>query len=223
MFAYLFVVIGIITGISSLLQTYMFSIAGVKMTTRLRHDAFKAIISQEVAYFDDQRNSVGALCARLAGDCSNVQGATGSRIGIIVQAISTLTIGVILSFTYSWNLTLVTLLTVPLVCACILFESRFMEASTNVERLAIEDASRVAVEAIANIRTVTSLGQERHVLERYCEQIDKADKACRKKVRFRGVVYAMGQTAPFLASGISLYYGGILVANDGIPYADIIK
>ncbi|XP_039953591.1 multidrug resistance protein homolog 49 isoform X1 [Bactrocera tryoni] len=223
LFAFLLIVIGVISGVSSLLQTYMFTIAGAKMTSRLRHEAFKAIISQEVAYFDDQRNSVGALCARLAGDCSNVQGATGSRIGIIVQAISTLTIGVILSFTYSWNLTLVTLLTVPLVCACILFEARFMEASTNVERLAIEDASRVAVEAIANIRTVTSLGQERHVLERYCEQIDKADKACRKKVRFRGVVYGMGQTAPFLAYGISLYYGGILVSNDEVPYANIIK
>ncbi|XP_036342463.1 multidrug resistance protein homolog 49-like, partial [Rhagoletis pomonella] len=81
LFAILFIVIGIIAGIGSLLQTYMFSTAGVKMTSRLRQDAFKAIIGQEVGYFDDDRNSVGALCARLAGDCSNVQGATGSRIG----------------------------------------------------------------------------------------------------------------------------------------------
>ncbi|XP_004537388.1 multidrug resistance protein homolog 49 [Ceratitis capitata] len=221
--AILFLVIGVITGIGSLLQTYMFNTAGVKMTSRLRLDAFNAIIRQEVAYFDDQRNSVGALCARLAGDCSNVQGATGSRIGIIVQAMSTLTIGVILAFTYSWKLTLVTLVTLPLVCAAILFETRFMEASTNKERQAIEDASRLAVEAIANIRTVTSLGQERYVLERYDEQINRADKACRKKLRYRGLVYGLGQTAPFMAYGVSLGYGGFLVANQEVPYQDIIK
>ncbi|XP_054737347.1 multidrug resistance protein homolog 49 [Anastrepha obliqua] len=223
LFSMLFIVIGTVAGVGSLLQSYMFTAAGAKMTSRLRHDAFRAIISQEVAYFDDERNSVGALCARLAGDCSNVQGATGSRIGIIVQAVSTLAIGVVISFIYSWKLALVTLVTVPIVCVSIYFEAKFMEASTNTERLAIENASRVAVEAIANIRTVTSLGLEREVLLRYCEQIDKANNACRQKVRFRGLVFGLGQTAPFISYGISLYYGGILVADREVPYQDIIK
>ncbi|XP_067631071.1 multidrug resistance protein homolog 49 isoform X2 [Eurosta solidaginis] len=223
LFAIFFIIIGIVAGIGALLQSYMFSVAGVKMTSRLRQNAFKTIISQEVAYFDDKHNSVGALCARLAGDCSNVQGATGSRVGIIVQAISTLAIGIILSFMFSWNLTLVTLVTLPVICFAILFESRFMESTIQYERLAIEDASRVAVEAIANVRTVASLGQERHVLERYCEQVNKADKACRKKLRFRGVVYALGQTTPLLAYGVALSYGGTLVADHGLPYQNIIK
>lgn len=128
-----------------------------------------------------------------------------------------------MSFIYSWNLTLVTLVTVPFVIGSIMIEGRYMEASSQVERQAVENASQVAVEAIANIRTINSLGQEKHVLERYVVQTDHADKASKKKIRFRGTVYGLGQASPFIAYGVSLYYGGMLVANDKIQYENIIK
>lgn len=98
-----------------------------------------------------------------------------------------------------------------------------MESSALNEKAAIEKASEVAVEAIANVRTVTSLGQERHVMERYATQIDLVEKACIKKQRFRGFVFGLGQAAPLLAYGLSLYYGGILVADGDIRYENIIK
>ncbi|TMW46661.1 hypothetical protein DOY81_008256 [Sarcophaga bullata] len=222
-FSYMFLVVGIIAGLGTLIQTYCFNTAGVKMTSRLRKTAFSTLLKQEVAYFDDEKNSVGALCSRLAGDCSNVQGATGARIGIIVQAISTLLVGMIVAFIFSWNLTLLTLVTVPFVCFSIYLEAKIMESSALNEKAAIEKASQVAVEAIANVRTVTSLGQERHVMERYATQIDLVEKACAKKQRFRGFVFGLGQAAPLLAYGLSLYYGGTLVANEEVSYEDIIK
>jgi ABC transporter transmembrane region. len=57
-----------------LLQTHLFSLAGVRLTARLRVAAFSAILRQEVGWFDDERNSVGTLCARLSGDAASVQG-----------------------------------------------------------------------------------------------------------------------------------------------------
>ncbi|XP_037946899.1 multidrug resistance protein homolog 49-like [Teleopsis dalmanni] len=221
--SYKFITLGIIAGLGILIQNYMLNIAGVKMTSRLRKTAFKAIISQETAYFDDKKNSVGALCARLASDCSTIQGATGARIGMIVQALSTLAFSIIASFLHSWNLTLVTIFTVPFVCLSVFFESRFMESYVLAEKLAIENASQTAVEAISNIRTVASLGLETNILNCYNEEIDNAGVICRKKVRFRGTVFGMGQATPYLAFGVSLYYGGLLVANEGLQYENIIK
>ena len=57
-----------------LLQTHLFSLAGVHLTARLRVAAFSAMLRQEVGWFDDERNSVGTLCARLSGDAASVQG-----------------------------------------------------------------------------------------------------------------------------------------------------
>ena len=41
---------------------------------RLRGEMFEAMVQQEVAWFDEKSNSSGALCARLSGDASSVQG-----------------------------------------------------------------------------------------------------------------------------------------------------
>ncbi|KAL7738619.1 hypothetical protein ACLKA6_006913 [Drosophila palustris] len=221
--SYIFIGIGLMAGLGTMLQSYMFTTAGVKMTTRLRKTAFKTIMSQEVAFFDDEKNSVGALCARLAGDCSNVQGATGARVGIMLQAVVTLAVGMLIGFLYSWQQTLLTIVTLPFLTLSVYLEGRFIAKNVQSAKAAIEDASQVAVEAIANIRTVNGLGLEKQVLERYTLQIDQVDIACRRKVRFRGAVFALGQVAPFVAYGISLYYGGTLIASGVLPYEDVIK
>lgn len=73
-YAMYFLALGLFSGLGTFYQTYMFNLAGVKLTSRLRTQVFEATMRQEMGWFDDTRNGVGILCARLAGDCSSVQG-----------------------------------------------------------------------------------------------------------------------------------------------------
>ena len=86
-----------------------------------------------MTYFDQPENNTGALCTRLATEASDVQGvrrsnievfflldivflqATGIRIGVILQNISNLGVGLILAFIYGWSLTLIALAFIPFV------------------------------------------------------------------------------------------------------------
>ena len=222
-YSLLFLGLGVTTGISTFIQTYMFNYAGVKLTSRLRSQTFNAMMSQEMGWFDDSRNAVGALCARLAGDCASVQGATGSRIGSIVQAGSVILIGIGISFYYNWKMTLVASVSIPIVLISIVMEARLVEKSNVKEKLAMENATKMAVEAISNIRTVASLGQEPHVLKRYTKEIDRLDDYCKAKSRYRGFVFGLGQTVPLMGYGLSLWYGGTLVAKREMPYENVIK
>lgn len=222
-YSLLFLGLGVTTGISTFIQTYMFNFAGVKLTSRLRSMTFNAMMSQDMGWFDDARNAVGALCARLAGDCASVQGATGSRIGSIVQAGSVIFIGIGISFYYNWKMTLVASVSIPIVLISIVMEARLVETSNIKEKFAMENATKMAVEAISNIRTVASLGQEPHVLRRYMYEIDNVDEYCQKKSRFRGFVFGLGQTVPLMGYGLSLWYGGTLVAKREMPYENVIK
>lgn len=52
----------------------MFGIAGEKLTMRLRVLMFKSMLVQEMGWYDRSSNGVGALCARLSGEASQVQG-----------------------------------------------------------------------------------------------------------------------------------------------------
>lgn len=86
-YALMFFLLGIATGIGAFFQSYMFAVAGEKLTSRLRALTFSSILKQEIAFFDRQENSVGSLCSRLSSDASNIQGAIGVRIGMLVQVI----------------------------------------------------------------------------------------------------------------------------------------
>jgi ATP-binding cassette, subfamily B (MDR/TAP), member 1 len=222
-YSILFLGLGVITGVSTFIQTYMFNSAGVRLTSRLRSMVFNAMMSQEMSWFDNPKNAVGALCARLSSDCSAVQGASGSRIGSIVQAGSVIIIGIGISFYYNWKMTLVASVSIPLVLISIVAEARLCEKSNIKEKNAIETASKIAIEAISNIRTVASLGQEPHVLKRYVTEIDSIDDYCKQKLRYRGVVFGLGQTVPLMGYAMSLWYGGTLVAYGEMPYQNVIK
>lgn len=52
----------------------MFSIAGEKLTKRLRSLTFRAMLKQEMGWYDRKDNGVGALCARLSAEAAHVQG-----------------------------------------------------------------------------------------------------------------------------------------------------
>ncbi|KAF9812483.1 hypothetical protein SFRURICE_018971 [Spodoptera frugiperda] len=209
-------------GAVTFLQAWLFNRAGASLTDRLRQMTFRNYLVQEQGWFDRTENSVGALCARLATDCAAVQGATGTRLGTMLQGISTMTLGVGLALFYSWKMTLVSLLSVPCVMGGIYLEgwvNRRVEART---RAAMERASRLATEAVLNIRTVHSLGVERSVLSRYSAALQEGARVSGAARRVRGPVYGACVCAPTLGYAVSLAYAGYLIARDDLPYQHAI-
>ena len=112
-YSLLFFVIGIITSLVTTIQKITLIIAGENLTIRLRTLAFGAILNQEIGWFDDDDNAVGALCTRLSADASSVEGATGSRISVVVQSLSTLICSIALCLHYEWRLGLVAVGMIP--------------------------------------------------------------------------------------------------------------
>ena len=72
------------------MQTFALSLAGERLTKRLRYKSFTAMLRQEIGWFDDKRNSTGALSTRLAADASEVKG-VGRLSSCTITAIRTCT------------------------------------------------------------------------------------------------------------------------------------
>lgn len=98
-----------------------------------------------------------------------------------------------------------------------------MTSSMLKEKAAIERATQIATEAISNIRTVASLRQEEDIIKRYSAEIMSVEKAVKKKLSFRGMVFSSVQAMPMVASAVAMYYGGVLVAREGLHYEKVIK
>ncbi|XP_045453691.1 multidrug resistance protein homolog 49-like [Melitaea cinxia] len=221
--AILFLLVGLYTGIGIFFQIFVFNVTGVRLTARLRVAAFRAMLKQEIGWFDDAVNGVGALCARLASDAAAVQGATGTRIGALMQATATILIGIIVSMYYTWEMTLVSLVSVPMVIVAVVLEGRVLAEGIATIREASNKATTIATEAITNIRTVSAFCGEEGTLARYRAAGGGAGQAARRSLRWRGAVFAFGQTAPVAGYALSLWYGGVLVAERRVHYKDVIK
>lgn len=81
---------------------------------------------------------------------------------MILQSISTFVIGIIVAFNYSIKLSFVCLAAVPLTFITVLIEAKHMSKTAIVEKESTETGTKIATEAITNIRTVASLSKKTH-------------------------------------------------------------
>ncbi|KAK1789017.1 hypothetical protein P4O66_014965 [Electrophorus voltai] len=84
----LFVIVGIVSFFSQFVQGFAFAKSGELLTRRLRKVGFQAMLKQEIRWFDDPKNSPGALTTRLATDASMVQGVSGLVIVDLIPQVS---------------------------------------------------------------------------------------------------------------------------------------
>ncbi|KAJ8919087.1 hypothetical protein NQ315_012072 [Exocentrus adspersus] len=217
-----FVIAGVVSGINTFLQMFMFGIAGEKLTKRIRSQMFQAMLQQEIGYFDRKANGVGALCARLSGDAASVQGATGQRIGTILQSIATLVLAVTLSMYYEWRLGLLAMAFTPLILIATFFERRNTSNLNDSRNESLQKSVKIAVEGVGNVRTVASLGCEETFHQMYMTELSQYHKKNLLSTHWRSAVFGLSRSLMFFAYAACMYYGGFLI-RDGLSYENVFK
>jgi ATP-binding cassette, subfamily B (MDR/TAP), member 1 len=115
LYCFLFIGIGLIHLVFFALSNGLFGLSGENLTRRLRSNGMKAMLKQDIGWFDQPENNVGTLCTKLSTEASAVKGATGVRIGFLMTIIGNLGIGVTLSFIYAWPIALCIMGFIPFV------------------------------------------------------------------------------------------------------------
>lgn len=121
----------------------MFALSGENMTKRLRSDCFKAMLKQDLEWFDKPNNNVGSLTTRLAVETAAVQGATGVKIGNILMNISNLGVGIVLAFYYSWVITLVIIAFMPFMVISGILQTKLLTGFAGKDKKVLEEAGKV--------------------------------------------------------------------------------
>ncbi|GFO24715.1 multidrug resistance protein 1 [Plakobranchus ocellatus] len=203
--------LGVMSLITMFLQGYMFAHSGESLTTRLRDLTFRSMLRQDIAFFDHPKNSVGALTTRLATDASLVQGVTGVRLGSTLMNLANMGTAIVISFVYSWKLTLLIIGFMPFIVLGGLMEIKLLTGQAGKNKEALEGAGKIAVECIENMRTVASLLKEPEFFNLYVTSLKMTYKQNMRRAHLVGLTYAFSQAIIYFAYAAAFVLGAYLI------------
>ena len=209
----MYLMLALVAFIARTLQGMCFCYVSETLTLRARDESFRTILQQDVAFFDEERNSIGALTTFLATGTASLSSLNGAIFGSILAFMATIVGGIVVSLVVGWQLALVCTATVPFVAGCGWMRLKVMSLLHNeINNIQIE-ATGYASEAIGGIHAVASLCLERRILDRYSEILHRQSSKSLWPTLRASALYAASQSVNFLCAALAFWYGGGLIAS----------
>ncbi|GIZ47020.1 hypothetical protein CKM354_001012100 [Cercospora kikuchii] len=169
------------------LANLLISIAATHVTCALRADYLRKTLSQEIALFDREQQSV-ATHLTSSGDTINL--GIGDKLSSLIQGLAMFFAAIVVALTVSWKLALITLSLIP---AWFIIVGFAISKDTKIEaasQRALSQATNVAQDAFGLIKTVRAFGAEQKLLAKHNDFLDVANEAGRRKPLIYGILYS---------------------------------
>ncbi|CAF1586809.1 unnamed protein product [Adineta ricciae] len=195
-----FLLLGVIVMLLFLAQYVAFAISGSKLVQRIRSKAFSCLLRQEVDYFDRPENSSTAICVRLSSNAAALQDMTGTRLGVVCEALSLLIFGLIFGLIFNWKLTVIAFIPFLLLGIFIC----------------------LAMETINNMRTVKQFSAENEILRQYTDLIQQIPKVSWRSDLINAISLSASWDLDSFIVVLLSYCSLALVKSNQLPMENII-
>ncbi|KAF2715325.1 hypothetical protein K504DRAFT_497197 [Pleomassaria siparia CBS 279.74] len=189
----------------------LFSIAAMRYTMRMRALYLKAAVSQDIEWV-----SQSSAATDLSTNASIIEDALAEKLGTILQAASTVVTAMVISFYWSWRLSLgLVFVIVVLILKDVITATIDAKLERRVQ--AVEtDATTLAEECISGIRTVTACRATSKFASRYANILEKSKKIAFLKSPVVASQYAITYFAVLSAYALAFWYGTRLLRKGQI-------
>ncbi|KAI0180316.1 P-loop containing nucleoside triphosphate hydrolase protein [Hypoxylon sp. FL1284] len=209
----MFLMLAFVMLIAQMSQGVAFAKCSERLIHRVRDRAFRTMLRQDVAFFDKDENTAGALTSFLSTETTHVAGLSGVTLGTLLMVTTTLISAMVVALAFGWKLALVCIATVPVLLACGFLRFYMLAHFQRRSRRSYEQSASYASEAISAIRTVASLTREEDVLSQYKHSLAVQQRSSLISVLKSSLLYAASQSLLFLAFALGFWYGGTLIAK----------
>ena len=200
-------------------STYLTSWIGQQFLRDLRMRLFGHYQKLSMSFFDRQNS--GRLVSRMTADMNALTDVLNNGFLIVIQSALLLIGTVIILFTLSWKLSLVSLAILPpLVVGTALFRV-YSERAYEVVRDRIADVLVHMQESFAGVRVVKAFGREPHNMRRFSTINEDNFEANMRTVRISSLYIPLVEWLGGLAIGMILYFGGRWVIGDVVTIGTV--
>ena len=219
--SYIFFAIGSATFILSLTTYSVWLVLGEHISAFYRTNYFKAILRQDMAWFDE--HDPQQLATKISQKCTTIETAVGDKTALSVSSMSTVFVGIGVGISFGWQLSLVLIAFAPFVVITL---DRFMKKITqfhiNSHISYIQAGSRVE-QALSSIRTVLSFGNVELEKKEYLGLLDSSYHQAKKLSCRSSTLMGLFIGSIFVNYSLGFWVGSEFVqsgvkATDGEPY-----
>lgn len=207
----IFIGVQVTNWLTNTLREYYLGKIGQSLLYKLRADLFSHIQELSFSFFD--RSDSGDIISRVTNDTDAIGEAFTSGLVGVASDILILFMIVIVMFSINIQLSLASMIIVPLIVAvAFIFHSKF-RAAYRMQRTRISNVTSKLQESISGIREIQAFTRERDTMESFRRANLENFQANLQATKVWGSFFPTIQLLQALGSGIVVLYGGWLAFN----------
>jgi len=184
------------------------------MMLAMRNDAFEAIVSMPMKFFDTRR--VGDLNSRVSADITAIQDVFTTTLAELLRQIIIIVGGILALLYFSVTLTLLMLATLPvMIIAAILF-GRFIRKLSKRTQDQVAESNTIVQETLTGIISVKSFANEAWEVVRYLNSIKDIRSLAMRGAIWRGAFASFIILFIFGAITLVIFKGAELMMEGGL-------
>ena len=178
-----------------------------------RDRLFTSLLGKEIEWYDRRKNGIHALLPRLQAQIRDLQLATSQPLGSAFELISVSILSLIQALVFSWDLTLITLATVPFIMAAVFWLGRKIQPNIAKQQDKLSEAEKFSSSAFAAIDTVKCFNGQETEFQKYTESIRGAARWYARVANANAMQMALVVLLSVSMFVQGFYYGGVLVGD----------
>jgi ABC-type multidrug transport system fused ATPase/permease subunit len=157
------------------INKFCFRLIGIRMSAAIRLHYLRSLFGQTVHVLDTMPS--GTAASTITSTANTLQLGISEKLGTFLEFVSTIITAIIIAFTYSWSLTLVTASVILFISLVVSILLPFVIKGQSRLTKADAKGTSVATESFGTIRMITSCGAEARMSQRYAQWVKKAKQA----------------------------------------------
>ncbi|KAH8893076.1 P-loop containing nucleoside triphosphate hydrolase protein [Thozetella sp. PMI_491] len=191
-------------GLNSI-NKFCFRMIGIRLSSAVRLHYLQSLLSQSIHVIDTM--PPGAPATAITTTTNTLQMGISERLGTFLTFTSTIVAAFAVSFTWSWNITLVTSSLILYTMAELAIALPFILKRQTATAQADLQATAIASEALESIRLVHACGAQDRIISRYGEWVNKAMKLAQGMGPATGGHFGLISFGMYGAFGLAFWYG----------------
>ena len=214
------VIVFFIRGICFYAQTYLMSYVGQKVIIDIREAVYRKLQFLSLGYFE--KRQTGTIMSYVTNDVGALQGSIIESATDFVTEMSILIGSLVLMFNLHWKLSLLTLITMPLVAKAMDLFGKKLKRTSGIMQERAADITAVLQETISSVRVIKSFVREEYEIARFVKENYANFRAQMKNAQVMATLTPVIELIAAIGVTFLIWYGGFEVINGNLTAGALI-